>query len=68
MLEMAPLANRFSFFENFKEKEEEKKKHQNVRITNRDVKINLKTGRVGERERSEEGEKENATERMTSWE
>ena len=28
MLEMAPLANRFSFFENFKEKEEEKKKQR----------------------------------------
>ena len=38
MLEMAPLANRFSFFENFKEKEEEKKK-QSVRPTHREVKI-----------------------------
>lgn len=28
LIEMAPLANRFSFFENFKEKEEERQKRK----------------------------------------
>jgi hypothetical protein len=37
MLEMAPLANRFSFFENFKDKEEEKRKQKGRASPHREV-------------------------------
>jgi hypothetical protein len=38
MLEMAPLKNRFSFFENFKDKEEERQKQKKGRASpTRDV-------------------------------
>jgi hypothetical protein len=43
MLEMAPLANRFSFFENFKDKEEEKRKQKGRASPHREVIILLIT-------------------------
>ena len=39
MLEMAPLANRFSFFENFKDKEEQKQKQKDGSKPSRDVSL-----------------------------
>jgi hypothetical protein len=43
MLEMAPLANRFSFFENFKDKEEEKRKQKGRASPHREVILALIT-------------------------
>ena len=44
MLEMAPLKNRFSFFENFKDKEEERQKQKKGRSSpSRDVSLSVPT-------------------------